>query len=253
MFHAISKILFVFTTPITWIFLCFLLGFLWRKRARGKRMMGLGVVLLYLFTNTFVLDEVNRLWEPAMNTVEPGKKYDVAIVLGGYATDAPGIGQINFFESADRLNNVLPLYFNKQVKKILLCGGAGNLVDFSGHEADFVAEYLYGLKIPKRDIIIENQSRNTRQNAVNAKRVLDSLGISERVLLVTSTTHMPRSSACFDKMNILHDQYRVDGQTGERKFYFDYLFLPNAWVLYRWNVIFHEWIGLVVYKMMGYI
>ena len=248
-----SKLLFVFSTPIFWIAVLFALGIFLKNKKLKRKLLVTGFAVFYFFSNSFVFDEIVRRWEPEMNKVDPGKKYELAIVLGGYSTYAPRAGQINFSNSSDRLNAVLPLYFSHKVKKILLSGGAGNLFDFTKPEAEYAADYLIEIGVKPKDIIVEPNSRNTYQNAVEAKRVLDSLNITEPVLLITSTTHMQRSALCFEKQNILHDKYLVDGITGERKFYFDHLFIPNAGVLLLWNVIFHEWLGLLTYKISGYI
>ncbi len=253
MFHAVSKLLFVFTTPIFWVTVLFTGAIFARKAALKKKFLVAGCITFYLFTNSFVFDEVVGKWEPKMNRVEEDKHYELAVVLGGYSTFAPGVGQVNFSESSDRVLQVLPLYKNKQVEKILLSGGPGNLFDYSEPEASYTAHFLKSIGIKKKDILIEPQSRNTFQNAVHAKKIIDSLRIETPILLITSTTHMPRASACFDKQGIVHDKYLVDGIVGERKFYFDHLFVPNARVIFMWNVIIHEWLGLLVYKVSGYI
>jgi len=253
MFHVVSKILFVLTTPIVWIFILFIAAVTVKNTKRKKYFLIAGFATFYLFSNSFVFDEIVGAWEPEMNTVSIHEKYDLAIVLGGYSDFAPGVKQVNFGATADRLNAVLPLYESGQVKRILLSGGAGNLYDFNGAEAEYITEYLKSIGVKSKHIIVEPKSRNTYQNAVEAKRIIDSLGIESNVLLITSTTHMKRSSACFDKQLIKYDEYRVDGLTGARKFYLDHLFIPNAETLFKWNIIIHEWLGLISYKIAGYI
>tara|TARA_B100000795_G_scaffold82181_1_gene59382 strand:+ start:38543 stop:39304 length:762 start_codon:yes stop_codon:yes gene_type:complete len=253
MFHVISKILFVFSTPIVWICILFVLGIILKNSKKKKRFLITGLLTLYLFSNSFVFDEIVGIWEPGMNTVSTEEKYDLAIVLGGYSSYAPAVNQVNFGTTADRLNCVLPLYQSGKIKRILLSGGAGNLYDFNGAEANYINEYLKSIGIKSRHVIVEPNSKNTYQNAVEAKKVIDSLDIEGKVLLITSTIHMKRSSACFQKQKIEFDEYRVDGLTGERKFYFDHLFIPNAETLFKWNIIIHEWLGLISYKIAGYI
>jgi uncharacterized SAM-binding protein YcdF (DUF218 family) len=253
MFHVISKILFVFSTPIVWVCVLFVLGVLVKNTKKKKQFLIAGLITFYLFSNSFVFDEIVSVWEPEMNTVSGEEKYDLAIVLGGYSSFSPAVNQVNFGPTADRLNCVLPLYQSGKVKRILLCGGAGNLYDFNGAEANYIGEYLKSIGIKSRHLIVEPNSKNTYQNALEAKIIIDSLEIESKVLLSTSTIHMKRSSACFEKQNIEFDEYRVDGLTGERKFYFDHMFIPNAETLFKWNIIIHEWLGLVSYKIAGYI
>ena len=53
--------------------------------------------------------------------------------------------------------------------------------------------------IAKADILIENDSRNTYENAVNSAKMLNTSYPNGRLLLVTSAFHMRRSLACFRK------------------------------------------------------
>ncbi len=253
MFHAISKILHFMSMPITWRFICMILSLIFRGPKRKKRFFLLSVFLFYFFSNGFIQDEVNRMWEPTMSSVNLDQKYDMAIVLGGYSMDAPSSGQINLMESGDRLTMALHLYHQKKVKKVMLCGGRGSLVNNSRPEGQYVDDFIRGVEIPSKDLLTEEHSKNTRQNAVEAKRMLDSLNFSGSILLITSASHMPRSQACFKKVGLETDAFVVDGMAGERKFQPDHLLLPNPIVLKNWNTIIHEWIGLFVYLLMGYI
>lgn len=253
MFHVASKILFVLSTPIVWICILFLLGLVLKGSKQKKRFIIAGLLAFYAFSNSFIFDEIVGIWEPEMNTVSKDAKYDLAVVLGGYSSFSPKVNQINFGATADRLNAALPLYHSGNIKRVVLSGGAGNLYDYNGKEANYVGEYLKTIRIKPKHLIIEANSKNTYQNAVETKKILDSLGIGSKVLLITSTTHMIRSAACFKKQGIAFDEYRVDGITGERKFLIDHMFIPNAETLFKWNIIIHEWIGLITYKMVGYI
>ena len=65
-------------------------------------------------------------------------------------------------------------------------------------EANTMAELLALLGVPADALILETRSRNTYENAVEVKQELAALG-AERVGLVTSAMHMPRSVALFEK------------------------------------------------------
>ena len=60
------------------------------------------------------------------------------------------------------------------------------------------AEVLASLGVETNRVIYEDQSRNTYENAVFSKRLIDP-GQSERWLLVTSARHMPRAIGSFRK------------------------------------------------------
>lgn len=253
MFHVISKLLHFLTQPIIWISFLLLLGLITKSSKKRKRLTWLSLILLFLFSNQFVFNSINRLWEPQMtdlNSIE--NKYEIGVILGGYSVQAPRVNQVNFSESADRFTVGLQLYRQKKIKKIMLCGGHGSIYSYTDPEGKYIGDLTLKLGVPKRDIIIESNSKNTHQNAVECKKVLDSLNISQNILLITSTTHMPRSMACFKKVGIDPVPVAVDGSAGEHVLLLDYLLLPDAYILLSWNKIFHEWLGLIAYKIAGY-
>lgn len=253
MFHLISKLLHFLSMPITWIVLILAVGLLHKNARKGKRMLWIGFILLYVFSNEFVFNQINRIWEPKMTDIETiTQRHPVGVVLGGYSVDAPSSNQVNFMESADRFTVGIQLYHTKRIKKLFFVGGHGQLIHDTDPEGLYSARLAEQMGIPTKDLIVESKSKNTWQNAVNCKRILDSLRIEEPILLITSTTHMPRSLGCFKQVGIDAIPVCVDGVTDEVKWKFDFFFLPNSWVLMSWNRIIHEWIGLVVYKIMGY-
>ena len=253
MFHLVSKLLHVFSMPLIWVVVLFFLGLIIKNRTKGKRLLWLSFVLLYLFSNEFIFNEVNRIWEPEMTSMNVLEKHEVGIVLGGYSVFATKANQVNFSESADRFIAGIELYKQKKIKKLMYCGGHGSLFNYHAPEGQYSVELAARLGIPERDLIVESNSKNTWQNAVNSKKVLDSLGINGSVILITSSVHMPRSLGCYNKVGFKDvTPYVVDGSTGPHKWLIDYLLIPNPYTLMSWNKIIHEWIGLATYKLIGY-
>jgi uncharacterized SAM-binding protein YcdF (DUF218 family) len=78
---------------------------------------------------------------------------------------------------------------------------AGNQPESEGQqiEAHAIAEMLVVLGVPRTAMRLEPASRNTFENAANAKTILDRLGV-HRILLVTSAEHMPRAVKTFAKV-----------------------------------------------------
>lgn len=73
--------------------------------------------------------------------------------------------------------------------RIIACGGitAGHAVS----EADVMQKLLREENVPQEDIILENASRTTIENFINAAKILG--GGKKRVLIVTSDYHIRRS------------------------------------------------------------
>jgi uncharacterized SAM-binding protein YcdF (DUF218 family) len=64
-----------------------------------------------------------------------------------------------------------------------------------------MATLLSELGVPRDAILLEPSSRNTYQNAVNTRAILEVQGI-DRVLLVTSAFHMRRAVAAFQALDV---------------------------------------------------
>ncbi len=74
--------------------------------------------------------------------------------------------------------------------KILVCGGKGT--DETVSEAEAMAAYLKAQGVPDEDILLEKDSRNTRENLRFAKRIMEANGY-QTCVLVTSDYHMMRA------------------------------------------------------------
>ena len=194
------------------------------------------------------------MWEVPATAYKDLKKYDAGIVLGGMLRYDIALGRIQFEAGADRLFQAVELYKTGVIKKILFTGGSGSIEFTYAKEGMFARRYLLTLGIPDKDIWIENDSRNTRENALFTKQLIDRNGIEEgQFLLITSARHMRRSLACFKKVGISAQSYSVDRDAGtDRRFTPDFLLIPNAGTLWKWESVFHEWIGLLTYKIIGY-
>lgn len=250
MFFILSKIFFFFLQPIVWI-LTLLLFSLFSKNNKKKYLVS-ALSLLLFFSNKFIFNEFSSVWELPSTKIETlDKKYKVAIVLGGIVHQEETSENIDFGRNADRILQVLPLYFSGQVEKILIAGGSGSLIN-DNVEAEILANYLIEIGVKKEDLLLEKTSRNTYENALNSITLLNEKSINESVLLCTSSMHMRRSAACFNKLGLDPDLLVVDLVSEERKWHPAFLILPDAQTLSEWYWLLHEWVGILIYKAMGY-
>ena len=254
MFFIASKIFSFLITPIVWVTFFLFLSLFSKSHTRKKRFLLIGVVLFYFFSNSFLLEEVMRAWEIPAIPYQDLKTYDAGIVLGGILQFDARLDRIQFQRGADRLFQAIDLYKKGFIKHILFSGGSGS-IEFSGiKEGTYVKKYLHTLGIPDEDVWIENESNNTRENAEFTKHLLDNKSIAnEKFLLITSAFHMRRSVACFKKVGIFAEPYSVDRLAGKsRRFTLDHLCIPNSSTFFFWDVLIHEWVGLLMYKINGY-
>lgn len=255
MFFFLSKILAFLITPYTWFFvaLLILLKKVWNTPFK-KFVLAL-TILVYAFSNSFLVDELVRAWEYEDDDIYlKDTRYDLAIVLGGMGRVDERQQRFDFTCSGDRLFQTLPMYYKGRVSKILISGGSGSISHPGQREAFYVKKYLESIQVPDSNLIIENNSKNTYENAVFTKHILDSMQFNGSVLLVTSSFHMRRSLAIFKKAGYRNiTPYITNKFTGKRKFEFDYCFLPNAEAITTFNLIIHEMVGYITYKLKGYL
>lgn len=255
MFFFLSKILAFVIAPYTWLFagLLYLLKKLWNTPY--KKWMLFFISFIYIISNSFLVDELVRAWEYSDDDIYlKSTKYDLAIVLGGMGRIDERQNRYDFTCSGDRLFQTLPLYHKGRISKILITGGSGSISKPEQREAIYVKQYLKSISIPDSSIIIENDSKNTYENAIFTKHILDSMQFKGSILLVTSSFHMRRSMAIFNKAGFKNvTPFITNKFTGDRKFEFDYCFIPNVAAVSTLNLILHEIVGYYTYKAKGYL
>ncbi len=255
MFFILSKILSYLINPFNWILFFLIYAWITKNQQRKNLFFKIGIILLLVFTNNVIFLEFARLWEPKGKKIEQVKHYDVAVVLGGMSEYNNDLERLSIRRGGDRIWQAIHLYHLGKVNKILISGDSGYLVDKGLKEAKQFKQVLLDEGIPNEDIIVENKSKNTYQNALETKKILDKTPQKESILLVTSALHMRRSKACFKKVGFKNfGTFSTDHYTGEnRNYYFDQYIIPNQSVLNDWYKLIHEWVGYVIYWVVGYI
>ncbi len=248
MFFILSKILAFLIRPIVWIFLMLIIVVL-LKRSR-KKILFLSIFTFWFFSNAFICDEASRLWEHETSSIENiQRKYDIGVVLGGMSAFDSKTNTLNFNKNADRLIYTEKLYRKGIINKILISGGSGMLIKNEYKEAFAMKNHLIENGIPDDDIIIENNSRNTKENAFLSAEILKRDFQNESVLLITSALHMKRAIFCFEKAGIEVAAFSTDNTNSNRNFQIEYVLLPNSKSFEKWESIIHEWVGYLVYKI----
>lgn len=238
--------------PMSWIVLCLIASFFFHRFTKQLRLAAL--IILLFFGNSFILSEVNRLWETPITEDQDLDHYPFGVVLGGYAHYTPEHDRITFAQSGDRLFQGIRLLQSDYVDQLILSGGSGYVLFPELKESLYVGSYLDAIDINADRVILESESRNTRENAINTFELLKQMGMQhEPIVLLTSAYHMRRAKACFEKVGLNVIPYPTELTTGERLFTFDHLILPNASALAQWNVLFHEWMGYISYSLAGYV
>ncbi len=252
MFFVFSKLLVFVLSPLVWIIVLLFFSLLSKYPDRKRRGLRWALVLTLFFSNSFLFDECARLWEIPATRFEAVKSYDVGIVLGGMSVYDVDLDRAQFFRGVDRLIQAVELYKRGVIKKIIFTGGSGRLLHPEMKEGNYINRYLLYMGIPKEDFLIESESKNTFENALFTKALLEKKNINGNFLLITSAYHMRRSLGCFNKAGIVAEAYSTDRYSGPRKYEFDHLFIPDSSVIYNWDKLIHEIGGFIIYKIVGY-
>jgi len=255
MFFIISKILSIFLSPILWIFALVLISLFSKKRRKSRKYLLAAIILFVIFSNSFIVDEVLRVWEvPVIKTEELDDCYDVGIVLGGgMVTYDLKNDRLTYRNNIDRVLQAIELYKIGKIQKILISGGAGNIVFRNMLESVFIKRFLVNIGISENDIIIDSISDNTHENAVYSSIILDENYPEGKFLLITSAHHMRRAKACFLHEGIITTTYSTNKYAGDRRFQFEHLFIPQLINFVLWQRLTHETLGYITYAVMGYI
>ena len=250
MFFLLSKTVYFLAKPFSWVVLSFLLSVFVKRRRQLFFWWGFG--LLLLFSNPFLSNAVMRAWEVSPVSLSSLATYDVGIVLGGLTTDKEPRDRVHVTGSADRVLHAMQLYRAGKIRKILVSGGSGKILKDQVPEAELLKRVLLLSDIPPQDIIVEASSRNTRENALNCARLLNKRYPNQAYLLITSAYHIPRAEACFQQVNLAVDTYGVDFRSDSYQYTPDQL-LPSVGALQGWEIIVRELVGMVTYRIVGYV
>ena len=250
MFFILSKILDFLMQPISWILILLIWMFISKNKKIKKRLLIISILTAVVFSNHFIYQKIVMAWQSKPLTIAKGNQYSAGILLGGFANfDKHNKGFFN--EASDRFIETEKLYHQGIIQKILMTGGSGELIHHENKEADFIKNELITSGVAEKDILIENKSRNTYENAIFSKRILDSLQLKGPYVLITSATHMPRSINIFKKAEISIIPFPSDYRVIDSRISWQDIVIPDMKLLNEWSIILHEIIGLKIYQLTG--
>jgi uncharacterized SAM-binding protein YcdF (DUF218 family) len=245
MFFYLSKILLFLIRPMVWIFTLLLAAILTRDESKRKRRLIICTLMIFILSNNFLVNEVYLLYEDK-GTVSLDSTYEVGIVLGGFSTRDKLLDRTVFFESNDRLMQALKLYYEGRIKRIMISSGSANVVGEKIKEADAVRSYLKSIHVPDSAVLIENESRNTLENINNSYRILDSMKLDKKVLIITSAWHIPRVKLCIKERKV--DFYSTNYISDRKRDYSPVnLLVPSPTALQKTELLIKEIVGYMIY------
>ncbi len=120
------------------------------------------------------------------------QKADAIVVVSGGQTQSRAARGIELFKQG-------------YAPKIVFSGAA---LDDGPSNAFAMRDLALSEGVPAKNILIDEKSQNTYENAVNSKSILDELQ-AKKIILVTSPYHQRRANQTFEK--VLGNNYEVIG------------------------------------------
>jgi uncharacterized SAM-binding protein YcdF (DUF218 family) len=263
MFLFLSKLLPLFIYPLGFACSLLLLALvlLWKRPRLAALSIGLAIAILVLASNGWVATRLAQSLEWQNLPPQSLPNADAIVVLGG--SIKPEVFPrpwIDVSEAGDRPIYGAQLYRANKAPLVILSGGRINWKGGGPPESADMAKLMTALGVPPTAIVEDPTSLNTYENAVNVRKILEARGI-RRVLLVTSAMHMPRSLSIFQKQGIeaiaaptdfgvTEQDLREPSSSAEA---IALNLLPDAERLQQTTRALKEYVGLVVYRLKGWL
>lgn len=256
MFFYAAKMLWFLAQPSSAIAIALTLGTIlaataaWHRLGRWLLIGGLVALVvcgLSPLSDALIVPLENRFERPDLAR---GGRIAGIIVLGG-AEDSrsdPPRELAGLNEAAERLTEAVALTRQFPEARLVFTGGSAAVLTTELPESATMARLLEALGVPKERITLESRSRDTYENAVFTKQLVDPRP-GQRWLLITSGWHMPRAIGCFRKAGFPVEPWPVDYRTSGRVEIW-----PNPAItvgLKQIDFVTREYVGLVMYYLTG--
>jgi uncharacterized SAM-binding protein YcdF (DUF218 family) len=255
MFYFLSKTVSVFATPIAWIFIFLFYAWFAKRSIKKNIALAISILLLYFASTPFFVNKLMRWWEvPPVAYSEMGT-YDVGVILSGPVRSFKSPkDRVYIARGSDRFLHTADLYRKGIIKNVVITGGYKKIgVDGVANEAEQIKTVLMHSGVPDSVIFLEADAKNTRENAKNAGTILRKRFLGQKYLLVTSAFHMKRALACFKKEKIEVVPFSTDFYTSDPLDKLHFIeFIPTVNSFSAFSILVKEWVGLCIYKFMGY-
>ncbi len=232
------------------ILILLLLGFLVIRfrRTLGRLLIAAGFLLLYGLSisplSSALIAPLERDFRPVNVKLV---KADVIVALGGGARDRSWLGlePEPGKNSLQRVVAAVKLYRALHIP-IMITGGAGDPAQPLLSDADAMVRAAEELGVPRKDIILDNQSPTTLASAGAVKRQFTG----KRIILVTDAFHLKRSMAMFKAQGLDVIPEPSGYLRGQQSRWF-YAALPGMDYLDTSATALSEYIGYFWYRVKG--
>ncbi|MGF1479667.1 MAG: YdcF family protein [Cyanophyceae cyanobacterium] len=259
-FLFFSKLLPLFLYPLglAGVLLVVALVLAWNRSSWTPGAIALALAVLLLGSNDWASTALVRSLEWRHLPAEIPSAEAIIVLGGGIKPDTEPRPMVDVSEQGDRVLYAAQLYREQKAPLVVVSGGRIPWLGGGDPESEDMAALLKLMGVPAEAIIEEPDSLNTYENAVNVRNILEERDIN-RVLLVTSALHMPRSLLIFKRQQIeaipAPTDFLVTAATNNDSSTQEAIlnFLPDAERLANTTKALKEYIGIVVYRLRGWI
>lgn len=270
MFVYLSKLLPNLIYPAGLMTILLLVGLVLCRSSRSKNRVMLLILLFILICGNklpgaYLIRQLEQAYAPYDGT----ETADAIVILGGgtVTRSAPRrIVEVN--GAGDRVIYAVQLYRDGAAQKIL---AGGSYIRWLSPEvrtegsvsspASEMAELMTMFGVPKEDILIQDRSLNTAEEAEEDAIILKNLGL-KKIILVSSATHMRRAVPLFEKQGLevipaptdysFSDSEWEDLLHVEWENLYTYI-LPTIGNIQSLQNALKEYLGYFVYHLRGWI
>jgi uncharacterized SAM-binding protein YcdF (DUF218 family) len=267
-FFLSSKLVQWLIEPLNLVFLLTLVSLLFiylRKEHIAKQIL-FGILVIYCLIGYAPSSEsLARILEEAVPKADlsqiPQEQIAGMIILGGaikgeyFPADR---GEVWISDAAERVTKGVELIRKYPNLPFIFSGLSGKVSPTGMSEADAFKQLLAEQGLAEQTqatAFYENQSRNTYENAVYSKKIIQPLQDTnspnfqeKKWILITSATHMYRSWLIFKKQDIPVITLPVDYRTTHSLKWTEFDLTEGAKL---WNTILHEYVGILAYWLTG--
>lgn len=262
-FFVLSKVVHLLIEPLNWLMILIALALLFlllHKNHLVRRALGialcLGFFIGYMPTSQFAMRILEDEVPQTPLTPELLGQVGGILILGGAIEGGPiarDRGEVSIYSSAERVTKALQLLRQHPDLPFIASGYSGRLLPQGLSEADAFKQLLQEQGLSNHPGYYENQSRNTYENMLYSKKIIDGIAEKEGApvrpwLLITSASHMLRSVQVAKKQDLLIVPVPVDYQTSKQTSWHRFDLVEGG---AQWNRLIHELLGIVAYWLTG--
>ena len=229
----------------------------WKTEKWGKRWLLLLSILYLLLSIPLTASLLERGlsvgYEPVSSTTEVTGVDAIVILGGGGASFRAGELEVDTVSASSALRAMegARLYQLLNDPIVIVSGGTNPRAGLLTPESKAMRDALVELGVPSQKILLESDSFNTHDQALNVPPMLAAAGI-ERFLLVTSPTHMRRAYFSFKEQG-LDPIPAISIQHSETGSFSSNSIVPDLDALAVSQSALREWMGLIYYTLRGWI